>query len=276
MSIRVQKEMGIKENRRKRLLRMDANLYNEVVTEIRKTNNYSMFKNMIGNRELKDKNYKKLMRSMSEKQLIIPILVNEKLEIIDGQHRFIACKNLQLPVYYYIIPGYEIDDVKRANLVSCNWNLDDYLNLHIQLAKGEYAKFLDLKNKYNLKTSQLSEIIATLEQKEYGRVKLCFEDGSFEIDNIMIIEKFLMDLSDFSNFKDCYSTKFSKAFLRLYMHNAYNHTHMQKKLKTLSHKLNKRQTYSDYLSMLVNDIYSFGSASAKFKYDAVGNRFYQI
>ena len=60
------------------------------------------------------------------------------------------------------------------------------------------------------------------------------------------------------------------------MHNAYNHTHMQKKLKTLSHKLNKRQTYSDYLSMLVNDIYSFGSASAKFKYDAVGNRFYQI
>lgn len=268
--------MGIKENRRKRLLRMDAKLYNEVVTEIRKTNNYPMFKNMIGNREIKDKNYKKLIRSMSEKQLIIPILVNEKLEIIDGQHRFNACKTLQLPVYYYIIPGYEIEDVKRANLVSCNWNLDDYLNLHIQLAKGEYAKFLDLKNKYNLKTSQLLEIIATLEQKEYGRVRLCFEDGSFEIDNIMIIEKFLMDLSDFSSFKDCYSTKFSKAFLRLYMHNAYNHTHMQKKLKTLSHKLNKRPTYSDYLSMLVNDIYSFGSASAKFKYDAAGNRFYQI
>ena len=89
--------MGIKENRRKRLLRMDAKLYNEVVTEIRKTNNYPMFKNMIGNREIKDKNYKKLIRSMSEKQLIIPILVNEKLEIIDGQHRFNACKTLQLP-----------------------------------------------------------------------------------------------------------------------------------------------------------------------------------
>ena len=73
------------------------NLYNEKVTEIRETNNYDIFKNMLGNRELKDKNYKKLMRSINEKQLIIPILVNEKFEIIDGQHRFSACKSLGKP-----------------------------------------------------------------------------------------------------------------------------------------------------------------------------------
>ena len=40
---------------------MSTELYNEFVTEIRKTNNYSMFKNMIGNRELKDRNYKKFL-----------------------------------------------------------------------------------------------------------------------------------------------------------------------------------------------------------------------
>ena len=231
---------------------------------------------MIGNRELKDKNYKKLIRSMSEKQLIIPILVNEKLEIIDGQHRFNACRSLQLPVYYYIIPGYEIEDVKRANLVSCNWGLDDYLNLHIQLEKKQYIAFLDLRNKNNLRTAQLLEIVATLEKKELGRIKLAFEDGSFEIENLMTIERFLMDLKDFSEFKECYTTTFSKAFLKLYLQDGYEHNHMQKKLKNLSHKLSKRRTYSDYLSLLVNDIYTFGSASAKLKYDANGNRFYQI
>ena len=120
---------------------MSTQLYNEFVTEIRKTNNYEMFKNMIGNRKVKDKNYRKLLRSMSEKQLIIPILVNEKLEIIDGQHRFNACKTLSLPVYYYMIAGYEIDDVKRANLVSCNWNLEDYLNLHVQLLRSLNLKY---------------------------------------------------------------------------------------------------------------------------------------
>ena len=255
---------------------MSTKLYNEFVTEIRRTNNYSMFKNMIGNRELKDRNYKKLIRSMSEKQLIIPILVNEKLEIIDGQHRFNACRSLKLPVYYYMIPGYEIEDVKRANLVSCNWGLDDYLNLHIQLEKKQYITFLGLRDKNNLRTAQLLEIIATLEKKEFGRVKLAFEDGSFEFENIILIERFLMDLKDFSDFKECYTTAFSKAFLRLYLQDGYEHNHMQKKLKNLSHKLSKRRTYSDYLSLLVNDIYTFGSANARLKYDANGNRFYQI
>ena len=255
---------------------MSTQLYNEFVTEIRKTNNYEMFKNMIGNRKVKDKNYRKLLRSMSEKQLIIPILVNEKLEIIDGQHRFNACKTLNLPVYYYMIAGYEIDDVKRANLVSCNWNLEDYLNLHVQLEKSQYELFLDLKTRYGLTVSQLLEVVSTLEQKEYGRSKLTFEDGTFEFENILKIERFLLDLSDFKKFKDCYSTKFSKAFLKLYVYNGYNHEHMQKKLKTLSHKLTKRQTLADYLSLLVNDIYSFGSATARFKYDAQANRFYEI
>ena len=139
-----------------------------------------------------------------------------------------------------------------------------------------YITFLDLRDKNNLRTGQLLEIIATLEKKELGRVKLAFEDGSFEFENIILIERFLMDLKDFSEFKECYTTTFSKAFLKLYLQDGYEHNHMQKKLKNLSHKLSKRRTYSDYLSLLVNDIYTFGSASAKLKYDANGNRFYQI
>lgn len=251
-------------------------LYNEKITEIRETNNYELFKNMLGNRQLKDKNYKKLMRSMNEKQLIIPILVNEKFEIIDGQHRFSACKSLNKPVYYYVVPGYEIEDVKRANLVSCNWGLEDYLNLHNKLNKREYINFRELQQKHKLRVSQLLEIVAILEGKEYGRVKLSFEDGTFEIENPLEIQRFIMDLSDFKQLKEYSTPKFTKAFLKLYTYNNYNHEHMKRKLKTLEHKLKKQPTYNEYISMLVNDVYSFGSSNAGFKYDSNANRFYEV
>ena len=251
-------------------------LYNEFVTEIRKTNNYSMFKNMLGNRELKDKNYRKLLKSMNEKQLIIPVLVNEKFELIDGQHRYNACKTLGLPLYYYVIPGYEIEDVKRANLVSCNWGPDDYLNLHFQLNKQEYVNLKDIMKKNNLKVGQVLEMVSVLEGKDYARIKLCFEDGTFEINNPMQIQKFLTDLADFKSLKEYTTSKFTKAFLKLYKYESYDHDHMKRKLKTLSHKLKKQTSLNEYISMLVNDIYAFGSSNAKFKYDSYANRFYEV
>lgn len=251
-------------------------LYNNLVTEIRETNNYSMFKNMLGNREIKDTNYKKLLRSMSEKQLLMPILVNEKFEIIDGQHRFTACKTLNLPVYYYVVPGYKIEDVKRANLVSCTWNLDDYLNLHFEMGKTEYSNFKEIIEKNKLKVTQLLEIVAGIENKEYSRVKMAFEDGIFAIESPLEIQRFLQDWQDFRELKEYNTSKFTRAFLKVYKHKKYNHKLMNKKIQTLSYKLKKQQSLNDYISLLVNDIYAFGTSNAPFKYDSNANRFYDI
>lgn len=56
------------------------------ITTIYETYDYSLFNLIGGNRLINVLNYKKLMKSIDEKQLLIPILVNEKMEIIDGQH----------------------------------------------------------------------------------------------------------------------------------------------------------------------------------------------
>ena len=68
----------------------------EVYTSVMKSNNYDMFKFMEGNRKISSTNLNQIISSMKEKQLVIPITVNEKFEIIDGQHRFSACKYLNL------------------------------------------------------------------------------------------------------------------------------------------------------------------------------------
>ena len=87
----------------------------EVYTSVMKTTNYDMFKFMEGNRQTNSSNLNQIIESMKEKQLIIPITVNEKFEIIDGQHRFKACKYLGLPVYFIIEKGVLYFDVKCSS-----------------------------------------------------------------------------------------------------------------------------------------------------------------
>ena len=45
---------------------------------------------------------------MKKKYLVSPILVNEKMEVIDGQHRLQAQKELNLPTYYIKNKGYDL------------------------------------------------------------------------------------------------------------------------------------------------------------------------
>lgn len=70
-----------------------------------RTTDYSIFKFSELNRDINQLNLKKIKHSM-ETIGFIPnkrILVNEDMEIIDGQHRYIACKELGLPIEYEII-----------------------------------------------------------------------------------------------------------------------------------------------------------------------------
>ena len=70
-------------------------MFNDNITifgNIMVTENYDMFKKIGGNRKINKANYAKIVKSMKEEQLIIPIVVNERYEIIDGQHRYTACR----------------------------------------------------------------------------------------------------------------------------------------------------------------------------------------
>ena len=56
---------------------------------IQRTNKYDLFKRIESNREVNPAHLKKIEKSISEKNFLhlYPIIVNERMEIIDGQHR---------------------------------------------------------------------------------------------------------------------------------------------------------------------------------------------
>ena len=55
-----------------------------------KTKDYDMFEFLDTNRQPNDRMIKKLMKSIEENGIQIPIIVNKEKQIVDGQHRFWA------------------------------------------------------------------------------------------------------------------------------------------------------------------------------------------
>jgi hypothetical protein len=112
--------------------------------KVKKTYDYEMFSFFERNRRISEKKLKELVKSIQEIDLTeyLPIIVTDYLEIIDGQHRFEACKKLGLPVYYFIFKG---DRYYRAmellNSKASIWKQDEFIKFNSN--KQNYKELLD-------------------------------------------------------------------------------------------------------------------------------------
>ena len=71
---------------------------------IKSTTDYNKFRKLNGNRPVRPNHVKRIVESMQKQLLPTFIEVNEHYEIIDGQHRIEALKELELPVGFKGIP----------------------------------------------------------------------------------------------------------------------------------------------------------------------------
>lgn len=250
----------------------------EVYSSIFVTYDYSKFKNIKSNRKLNPLNYNKLLRSMKEKQLIIPICVNEKMEIIDGQHRFKVEQTLGLPVYYYILEGYSINEMRRANLVSSVWKKDDFLNAFVNEGYPSYVNFMRIKSEYSINTADLIRLFAKVKKVSNASLSFEFDEGMFEINEADIEQAvmFLNCLEDFNFFKEYKMSRFISAFMDLYFYEGYDHERMKQKLETRKEALTLSLSKFGYLELLANKIYSFGGIKNNIYFDGSRKRLYKL
>jgi hypothetical protein len=122
------------------------------VNTVLKTNDYSRFKSRDGNRSLNELHLKRLTQSVMQNDLLHanPILVNEKYEIIDGQHRFNVCRQLQKPVHYVQVKGLGLSEIQILNANSKNWKLEDYIDGYCQMNLPEYCYLKNIMKKSEL------------------------------------------------------------------------------------------------------------------------------
>lgn len=148
------------------------------------TSVYGQFKKVLGNRPLDLLHVKRLKESIADEDLMIPIIVNEKREVIDGQHRLKAREELGKPVYYIVIDGLGIHQTQRANQTNKTWTLDDYLNTYVELNFHHYKIYKQFKARWKFSNS---ECIALLSGKVYGgngEGHKDFQTGQFGVKNL--------------------------------------------------------------------------------------------
>jgi hypothetical protein len=98
--------------------------------EVYSTTDYSFFKQITSNRELDERHVSKLVRAISQKNMLHlnPIILNYKNEVIDGQHRLAAAEKLGVKVFYVIDELIDKKDIASLNSNSKNWKVSDYIN----------------------------------------------------------------------------------------------------------------------------------------------------
>lgn len=114
------------------------------VNKVYKTSNLSIFKQIDGNRVPNLQHINRLANSIRVYGMKCnPILVNEKMEVIDGQHRLMAAKEAESFIYYIIVDGYSLSEVHTLNLNQKNWNKKDFMEGYANMGVESYIKLRD-------------------------------------------------------------------------------------------------------------------------------------
>lgn len=206
------------------------------------TKNYGMFTMLEDNRMINMPHVNRLMEAIKAKPeglRLEPIIVNEKLEIIDGQHRLRACEALDYPIYYQIGKGLTVDDAVRMNAHRRNWTPLDYAYSYAGRGNAHYQIYVDFHHKHE--ELQHETLMGYLRNGDTQRAYLDFREGKFLVyDDTAEIEKRLVQYFDIiellPNRHHGQSGTFARAVLSVIKHQAYDHDRMKAKMEFAASK----------------------------------------
>jgi hypothetical protein len=126
--------------------------------EVQTTKDYSKFKFIAQNRQTSSTHISKLVESIKKKNLTkdFPIIVNDRMEILDGQNRFEALKALNLPVNYRLSVEMSTDDISLINSMFKKWSLEDFLHQYISQGMESYVKLREFMSWSNVDSVMLA------------------------------------------------------------------------------------------------------------------------
>lgn len=169
------------------------------------TSDYSIFKHLKENRDVTERRIEKIRKSIDSVGYVRnPILVNEKMEIIDGQGRFEVLKEKGYPIEYIIDEGIGVDECRAMNVQQTNWTVMDFVDSFCASGNEDYLNLRRLVDKYgmfNLATISVEKYESLIDLK--ARVDVVVEiiccDGYIRVEDVLRIlntEKSLTKLDE--------------------------------------------------------------------------------
>tara|TARA_R100000656_G_scaffold7903_4_gene9126 strand:+ start:4326 stop:5210 length:885 start_codon:yes stop_codon:yes gene_type:complete len=235
-----------------------------IMVPVFKTDNYDKFLLIESNRLIKPGKISRMKEVIERKDLTneneIKVLVSENgktLIVIEGQHRFITCMELGLPIYYRF-SDMEIDDIGMVNSVQDKWSLYDSLHHYCERGIQDYSILHGFKKQYQYPISTLINVLAGRNDKSMLEE---FRRGEFKItQGLEIVHDLLGKIQEFKQFNDRIYRH--RTFLRVYMdlmtHPEFEHDRMMQKVEQVPMKFVYCTKVNDYLRM-IEDVYNWNN-----------------
>lgn len=227
---------------------------------IEMTEDYDMFRYMKGNRVLDMAHVQKLKASMKLNDLFIPILVNEKMEVVDGQHRLEARRQLGYIVPYIIGKDYVLEDVQAMNCSQKAWSIGDYTDSYIARGNDNYSIFKWFRAKYGL--SHLTSLSLLTGSDPQGRhLTQLFNSGSMVVTHLEEAKQFAEFIHAcgeyFPHFKE---RSFTMALLALRKKEQFDQRTFLRKLRANPTVMRKSSTTNQYIEE-IEAVYNYRSSN---------------
>jgi hypothetical protein len=237
------------------------------------TSDLSKFSAMDGNRPPNPQHIRRLADSIRVYGMLCnPILINEKNEVIDGQHRLLAAKDVQSPIYYIKIDGYNLEQVHALNLNQKNWTTADFLQGYASMGLEDYImlrEFWARHHYYNLTDciamcSNLSTASNMTLAKKYDKrvdktvnVKEIFNEGTWKVRDMNKAEDDALRIKLIEPYYSGYNKSgFIGTMLLLFKNPSFDFNEFMSKVRLQPTALVDCANRTQYRS-LVEDIYNF-------------------
>lgn len=226
----------------------------KIIAHIYESYDYEKFKFMEkGNRDLK--HVERIKKSLLNGEVLKPIMINEKFEIVDGQHTYIARKELGLPIYYYINYGSGVKEARLVNVAGQNWTKVDYVKSYSDEGNPEYLKFKEFREMFPDITVSDCEKILNLslssandpKRNDYKRL----ERGDFKVKDFDAAVRVANMIMAYSPYGKVYkSSSFVSAILKLSRLEHFDNELIITRLERGQAKLLHCSNADDYVEMI--------------------------
>lgn len=205
---------------------------NSIYTQVYEEDDYTKFKRLDNNRTLTEQRLQKLIASISSGEILNPIIVNEKMEIIDGQGRYEAKKRLGLPIQYVISRGAGIEDCQKMNRYNTKWSLVDYIYSYARSGNKNYIRFSEIMEQIKCaptKTATFANMNGGVitDVVESGKLIFTEDDAYYTLENY---GKFT-DILDALLYKGRINQNFILAAIIIFNYPGYQHKKMIEQCK---------------------------------------------
>lgn len=187
-----------------------------------------------------------------------PIKVTRDLQIINGQHRLLAAKELRVPIYYEYVEMPNAIEIAIENM-NKQWSPMDYLNLYTRNGYPEYIRLTEFMRDMKIPIKFALAIL----RKDHTKAMHDFKMGNFEFEGyahtkvIPVIWETVETLRQHGmRGSHLRTVRFWQALIILFIHERFDNKKWMRQVASHAHKFVVKARTRDYLAV-IEDVYNF-------------------